>query len=155
MRRRADLRLILPTNNEKSAMQFMNNVNRSSFRASPDKITVYGMKSWVKFTNINNIYKNKYHFHFPAANHLDYYTPFMVAMNRNYRTKYGTDMSRVAVQGYDVLMYFCNSFFLKSQESRLLMNDFKLVQISPADGFENSNIFIVKQEDFQLMRIIW
>ena len=155
MRRRADLRFILPTNNEKSARKFMNNVNRSSFRASPDKITVYGMKSWVKFTNINNIYKNKYHFHFPAANHLDYYTPFMVAMNRNYRTKYGTDMSRVAVQGYDVLMYFCNSFFLKSQESRLLMNDFKLVQISPADGFENSNIFIVKQEDFQLMRIMF
>ncbi len=144
---------VVPTSHRSTAVKFMNNLNRSAFRAYKDDVFVYGTKEWVNFSEMNDAYKNKYNFHFPSPNHLDYYTDAMVEMNKAYRARYKTDMSRVAVQAYDVLMYYCSDFFLGQDHPNQLMNDIDMKQISDGDGYENSRVFIIEQEEYELIEV--
>ena len=146
-------RFVVPTAHRSTVVKFMNNLNRSAFRSYKDDIFVYGTREWVNFTELNDAYKNKYNFHFAAPNHIDYYTDEMVEMNKLYRAKYKTDMSKVAVQAYDVTTFFCSSFFLGNDRPFLLMNDIRMNQISEFDGYENARVFIVEQEEFELIEV--
>ena len=153
IRKRNKSLFVMPTTNKKSALNFINTLNRSSFRSDPGDIIVYGMKEWEGFSSINNIYKNKYKFHYASPNFLDYNSEEMIAVNRVYRESYNTDMSKVAIQGYDVLSYFCNYFFLDSKNDFSLMNDFHMKQIGQGHGNENFKSFIISQEEFELFNI--
>jgi len=59
----------------------------------------------------------------------------------------------MAVQGYDIMTYFCSSFFLNNPNPSLVMNDFNLEKNSDEDGFENNHIFIIEQEDYELIDV--
>lgn len=145
--------LIVPTAHRTTAVKFMNSLNHVASGFRKDDIQVYGMSEWVNFTEVNDLYKNKYNFHYVSPNFLDYYTDEMIEMNRLYRTKYKTDMSKVAVQAYDVLTYYCSSFYLGNEKPVLLMNDIWMSQKTEADGFENSNAFVIEQEDYELILV--
>ncbi len=146
-------RFIVPTAHRSSVIKFMNNLNRSAFRSYKDDIFVYGTREWVNYSELNDAYKNKYNFHFPAPNHIDYYTDHMVELNKAFRSKYKTDFSKVAVQAYDVTTHFCSAFFMENDRPFLLMNDIRMNQISETDGYENTRVFIVEQEAFELIEI--
>lgn len=145
--------LVVPTAHRSTAVKFMNALNKGSFKSYGDEIRVYGTKEWINYTETNDAYKNKYNFRYPSPNNLDYYSKPMVEMNRAYRTRYKTDMSRVAVQAYDVLTYFCQEFFLNGKRAHLLMNDIYMEQVSEQDGYENTRIFIIEQEDYDLIEV--
>jgi hypothetical protein len=142
--------LIFPTVTKSSAVKFMDRLNKSAFRARKDQITVFGTKEWVDFIDINNLYKNKFNLHFGSPNFADYYTDEMIDMNRGFRSKYNTDMSKMAIQAYDVFMFYCTQFFMDVPPPSMLMNNFNMVQISEADGYENKNVFIIEQEEYEL-----
>lgn len=144
--------LILPTSHRSSVVKFINNVNRSSFRAHKDDIFMYGTKDWVNFSELNDVYKNKYNYRFASPNHLDYYTDETMALNKAFREKYKTDMSKVAIQAYDVMLYFTSKFFL-DREVRQIMNDIHMYPIYESDGYENKEVFIIEQEEFELISI--
>ena len=131
----------------------MNNLNRSSFRSKADDLFVYGTKEWLNFTDINNVYKNKYNFHYVSSNMEDYYSDLAIKVNRAYRAEYKTDMSKFSMQAYDVVLFYCSSFFLENKKQNLFMNDFNMKQLSERDGFENSKIFLIEQEDFELIKV--
>ncbi|MEJ6801411.1 MAG: LysM peptidoglycan-binding domain-containing protein [Crocinitomicaceae bacterium] len=142
--------IIIPTLDKTTGVRFMNTLNRSSFKAKPDEIYVFGMKEWVDFTDINNIYKNKFNLHFGSPNFVDYYTDEMIELNRTFRREYNTDMSKMAVQAYDVFLFYCSNFLLENQKPNLMMNNFRMEQFSESDGYENQNVFIVEQEEYEL-----
>ena len=142
--------IIIPTLDKTTGIRFMNTLNRSSFKAKPDEIYVFGMKEWVDFTDINNIYKNKFNLHFGSPNFVDYYTDEMIELNRTFRHEYNTDMSKIAVQAYDVFLFYCSNFFLENQKPNLMMNNFRMEQFSESDGYENQNVFILEQEEYEL-----
>lgn len=152
IKRGVNTRFVVPTTDRSTAMKFMNNLNRSSFRSKADDLFVYGTKEWLNFTDINNVYKNKYNFHFVSSNMDDYYTDLAIDVNRAFRTKYKTDMSKLSMQAYDVVLYYCSAFFLNGKKQHLLMNDFNMVQVSEKDGYENSKIFLIEQEEFELIK---
>ncbi|MFT5858525.1 MAG: LysM repeat protein [Flavobacteriaceae bacterium] len=142
---------VIPATDRKTAMQFMNNLNKSAFKSRSKNLFVYGTKEWDGYSDINNIYKNKYNFHFASSNFLDYYTDNMVRLNKLHRNWFKTDLSRMAVHGYDIVSYFSSEFFLESNlKPSMMMSDFKMEQISPADGYENRSIFIVEQDEYEL-----
>lgn len=142
--------IIIPTLDKTTGVRFMNTLNRSSFKAKPDEIYVFGMKEWVDFTDINNIYKNKFNLHFGSPNFVDYYTDEMIELNRTFRREYNTDMSKMAVQAYDVFLFYCSNFLLENQKPNLMMNNFRMEQFSESDGYENQNVFILEQEEYEL-----
>ena len=114
---------------------------------------IYGTKDWLDYTNINNDHKNRFNFRFVSSTYLDYYTDPMIKLNTKFRQRYETDMSKFAVQGYDIFMKMSSYFFLDDAPIRLMANDFDLQQISPADGFENNHIFVLEQEEYELINV--
>jgi LysM repeat protein len=142
--------LVFPVLSKSSAIAFMDRLNNSSFRAKKGDITVFGMKEWVDFTEINNLYKNKFNMHFGSSNFVDYYSEQMIEMNRKFRASYQTDMSKMAIQAYDVFMFYCSSFLTIHESSKLLMNKFSMESSGIDNGFENKNVFIVEQIEYEL-----
>lgn len=150
IRRGVNTIFVVPTIDNYTAGKFMNYLNKSAFRSKADDLFVYGMKEWVNFTDINGTYKNKYNFHFPSPNFLDYYTEEVTELNKNFRSQYKTDLPKMAIQAYDVMMHFCGEFFLQ-EDLFQMMNDIEMVQISDNDGFENQKVYIVEQEEYELI----
>ena len=153
IRRGVNTRFVVPTLNKHTAIKFMNNLNRSAFRSRADDLYVYGTRDWLTFDDINNVYKNKYNFHYAYSNFMDYYADDMIELNRLYRNRYNTDLTRVAAHAYDVTLFFCAGFFVEDATPNLMINDFKMKQISEKDGYENSNVFVVEQEEFTLLKV--
>lgn len=151
MTTRSDNIIIMPTNNRYHADKFVSTVSRSDFRARKNGIYIYGTKDWVDFESINNDFKNRYNFRYASSTFRDYYTELMIDVNRNFRERYSTDMGKFAVQGYDILLEMGSHFFLEDAPVNLLANDFDLQQISAYDGYENNHVFIIEQEDYELV----
>ena len=145
--------LVYPTRNKSSAIRFMSKVNIKGVKSKADEIVVFGTKDWVGIEDLNNVYKNKYNFHYPSPNFLDYYDTSAVHLNLEYRKRFKTDMTKTAFQGFDVFMHFVPKFFMKNSDFELIMNDIELRQSNVGGGFENGNTFIVEQENFELIRI--
>lgn len=150
IRRGVNTIFVFPTNDRTTAMKFMNALNKSAFRSRPKNLFVYGTKDWVNYTDINSMYRNKYNFHFPSPNFIDYYTDEMKALNKQHRSWYKTDLSKMAVHGYDVMTYFCSNFFMDNENPFLMMSVFDMQQLSPKDGYENMDIFVVQQDEYEL-----
>lgn len=144
---------VVPSNDKKFAMKFMETVNMSAFRSRPDQITVYGTKDWLDFSEMNNAYKNKYNFHYPTYNFEDYYTDEMMALNKWYRSVYNTDLPKMAAQAYDVMTYFCSAFFMDDNNPTLMINDFEMEQVESNSGYTNRNVIVVKQDEFVLTKV--
>ncbi|MBB78520.1 MAG: hypothetical protein CL844_05915 [Crocinitomicaceae bacterium] len=152
IKRGVKTRFILPTLDRGDAKDFMVNLNRSAFRSKTSDLFVYGTKEWLEFTEINDVYKNKYNFHFVSSNMDNYYSNLAINLNKSFRSIYKTDMSRLAMQAYDVVLYYCSYFFLDRKQQELLRNDFKMKQVTLGGGYENSKIFLIEQEDFELVK---
>lgn len=146
--------LVFPTNEKTLAMKFMNNLNNVAQKLNSDMIYVYGTKDWVNFDDIKPHYKNKYNFHFASSNDLNYRYPQTEKLHYKYRSEYNADMTKMAVQGFDVLYYFCSDLLMSRKTNGLIMNNFNLKQIGPENGYENSNYYILEQEDFELINVL-
>lgn len=143
---------IYPTENKAKATNFMSKVNTRAFKAKEGEVSVFGAKEWTDIDDLNNFYKNKYGFHYAGPNYLDYYTDEMKLMNEMFRKRFNTDLTKISVQGYDVMLYYCSSFFLNNSDVRLLMNSFHPKQLSPGSGYDNSVSFIIGQENYELIQ---
>ncbi|MFK7783514.1 MAG: LysM peptidoglycan-binding domain-containing protein [Crocinitomicaceae bacterium] len=142
--------LVIPTSDQQTAIRFMNSLGRWGKRSKG--IYVYGTKEWVNFTDINNMYKNKYNFRYASSNFLDYYTDLAIDVNKMHRGYYKTDMSQMAAHGYDVISYFSSEFFLSegAKKPSLVMDGFNMQQVNPTSGYRNTHVFVIQQEDYEL-----
>ena len=95
--------LVFPTNEKSLAIKFMNNLSSSSSKFNAENIFVYATKEWVNFDDVKPHYKNKYNFHFASPNDLNYKYPETEQLHLKYRSAYNSDMTKMAVQGFDVL----------------------------------------------------
>ena len=133
-------------------MKFMNALNRKVYKSTMSNLYVYGTKDWNNYSDISNMYKNRFHFTFASPNYLDYYKDQMKELNKIHRSLYKTDLSKMAVHGYDVMMSFCSKFFLEgSPDQYLMMSKFEMEKSSPKGGYENTGIFVIEQDDFELV----
>lgn len=142
--------IVIPTNDQKTAIKFINALGRRGTRAKD--VYVYGTKEWETFSEINNMYKNKYHFRYASSNFLDYYTDMSINLNKLHRGQFKTDLSRMAAHGYDIMTYFSTEFFLPQTKKKptLVMDGFNMKQVSPTDGYRNTHLFVIEQEDYEL-----
>jgi len=153
MKKGSKIVLVFPTNEKSLVIKFMNSLNNNSAKLNSDLISVYGTKDWVGFDDVKPHYKNKYHFHFASPNDLNYKYQSTEKLHRKYRSEYNADMTKMAVQGFDVLFYFCSDLLLNKKPSSMVMNDFELEQKSTENGFENSHYYIIEQIDFELINV--
>ena len=153
MRKGVNNILVFPTNEKSLAVKFMNKLSTSSTKFSDENIFVYGTKEWVNFDGVKPHYKNKYNFHYASPNDLNYKYPETEQLHLKYRSAYNSDMTKMAVQGFDVLYFFASSLLLNKKDNDMIMNQFELKQNGSGNGYENSNVFIIEQENFELINV--
>ncbi len=142
---------VVPTNDKNTAMTFMNTLNKSAFRSSSDDLIIYGTKDWMIFSDVNGIYREKFNFHFLSNTYLNYNDKYIIGVNRNFRKKYNTDLSRMAAQGYDIMLYTGETMLMEMQTPHLLMNKFDFVQKGESGALINMSYFVLEQEEFELI----
>lgn len=132
-------------------MRFVNALNatkNSMHRRS--SVTMIGLKDWNNIQTVNSYYKNRFNFQFASANHLDYDDEDVADFTTAYRAKYGSDPSKYAVHGFDVVLSQIAYLILGYDRNDGLMDHFNLKSIGPHHGSENSSVFISRQNDFEI-----
>lgn len=145
--------LVFPTNEKSLATKFMNNLNGVSGKYNSDNIFVFSTKEWVNFDAIKPQYKNKFHYTFASPSDLNYKYDQTEKLHLKYRSKYNSDMTKMAVQGFDVTLYFCADLLLGKKKNNMVMNEFEMKQRSTDSGYENINSFILQQSDYELINL--
>jgi hypothetical protein len=145
--------IVFPTNDKILANKFMNSLNTASQKLNEDAINVYGTKEWQNFDALKQHQKNKFNFHYSSPNDLNYAYPNTKKLHLKYRSEYNSDMTKMAVQGFDVVFAFCSDFLLRKKSPEMVMNTFNLQQKGADNGFENVEYFILKQENFEIINV--
>src|SRR5690554_944422 len=151
--------VICLSNDVQQIMKFVNTLNAAKNHSSKygkADITMVGLQEWKDITALNTYYKNRFKFHFAATNYLNYDTKSVKDFTREYRSRYGSDPSKYAFHGFDVLLSQGAYLLLGYQRNEGLMNHFSVKPLGFNHGSENSSVFISKQSDFdiQLLEII-
>lgn len=142
--------IIVPTENGKKAKEFFTLLNRGAHRIASKDLSVYGERAWANIEAIPDDMKNKFKWRFASPNFIDYYSDEMIEMNTEFRKKYNTDFSKMAVHGYDIATFFLSAFFLSEKQPKLLMSRFDLEQLNESSGYMNRATFVVENDDFEL-----
>ena len=129
----------------------MNSLNRSAFRSTSEAIAVYGTKDWMNFSDVNGTHRDKFNFHFASTTYLNYYDDYTIEANRKFRRKYNTDLSRMAAQGYDILLHTGMHFLLEKEPKRLLMNRIEFISTGEGNGFVNKEVYMLEQENYEII----
>ncbi len=143
---------VVPTNDKSTALKFINTLNSCTMNFN-GVISVLGTKEWVNFDEISGEYKNKYNFQFASPNDFNYSYETIKEVMKIYRKNYNSDMSKMAVQGFDVAFFFMSKYLLGKEMSEGLMTNFEMFQKGNGNGFENGNVYILKQQDFEIIKI--
>ena len=145
--------LVFPTNEKLMAVKFMNSFNDNATKLLPENILIYGTKEWMNFDDVKPHFRDKYNFHFSNPNDLNYKYQATESLHLKYRSTYNADMSKMAVQGFDVVLYFSSKLLLDKEVRSCVMNDFEMVQKGVENGYENTKCFILEQEEFELINV--
>jgi LysM repeat protein len=144
--------LVFPTNDKLQMVKFMNSANSNSSKMNADLVSVYGTKEWLTVDEIKSPFKNKFHFHYASPNDLNYNNYQTQSLLKKYRRAYNADLTKMAVQGFDVTYHFCSVLLMGMDDEMRIMNQFIMNQKGVGNGFQNSNGFVLEQRDFELIR---
>lgn len=151
--RSANVVLVYPTNDRAAVTKFFNEMGRFIHKTSDEKTFVFGTNEWVDFESVNAFYKNKYKLTYANPQDLNYQYDKTKYYLRKYRSLYRSDMSKMAVQGFDVTFNYCAELLMGKPVGTLIMNDFENVQVGPGNGFENTRSCIISQRDYELINV--
>lgn len=150
--------VILPTNNQSYVTDFISKLNIMSDK---HKITLFGLQSWTGFDNLDFEYLNNLKVHFPANTFNDYELPSTIEFVKEFRIQFNTEPDTYAFQGFDATYYFLHALknngtgFLQELTKTPfsgLQSQFQFAQFPAESGFENRSVFILKYQDYKLVK---
>jgi LysM repeat protein len=153
IRKNGNTLLVMPTRDKTLATKFMNQLYKANGKSTTSTVTVFGTKEWANFDEISSYLKNKYTVQWATSTDLNYTLPETIHVLKLYRSKYKADMNKVAVQGFDVFLYFSQYLLWNETTDNLVANDFKMKAFVDGSGFENSKCFVIKHENYQINRV--
>lgn len=123
------------------------------------QITLFGMESWISFDNLDINTIQDLQLNIPSSGYVNFSSATCLSMMKKYRSKFKTDPTKYAFQGYDCGLYFLQELMKapKSFSDHLfahpyngLQNNFKFVETAVESGLENRAVFILQYKDFIL-----
>jgi len=144
--------IVYPTNDAKLAVQFVNELNKLTHKMSAETF-VFGTDEWLNMDGINAFSRNKLRLTVPLSMDLNYDYPRTKEQHQKYRIRYRSDFTKIAIQGFDVMLGYGSELLLEKPLGQLIMNYFEPVQIGPNHGFENQHTEIITHDDYQLTNI--
>jgi ABC-type branched-subunit amino acid transport system substrate-binding protein len=123
--------------------------------SNKENIFLFGLKEWAEFKEVNSEIKNKYTFYYASPSYFSYKDPTIIPFHKQFRSKYGTDLTKVACLGYDATMNIASYLLLGKKTDQGLISGYDFVQSEPKNGYQNKNGFILKFEEFESKKVEW
>ena len=123
--------------------------------ANKENITLFGLKEWVEFKEINSEINNKFSFYYASPSYFSYKDPAIIPFHKQFRSKYGADLTKVACLGYDATMNIASYLLLDKKSNQGIISGYDFVQSEPKNGNQNKNGFILKFEEFESKKVEW
>ena len=123
--------------------------------------TVYGLEKWSEFSNLSSSLLMRLNVHLVSQHYIDYNNANVVSYLKRYRNNYGSDPNKLGFVGFDVGYYFLQQaqqygpgciHKLPDLEDEMLTTKFDFIKVGTESGYENSAVYIVKFEDYELKR---
>lgn len=144
---------IVPTRDKVLATGITDQLSAWSTKPKSPIITLVGTKDWVNFEDISAEAKNRLNFHYASSVDFDITSEETGKLKKLYRKKYNTALTKYAVQGFDVTMYFAQKMLLEQKPGDGVMNIINPIQVKNGSGFENKASFILKQDDYKIVKV--
>jgi ABC-type branched-subunit amino acid transport system substrate-binding protein len=156
--------IVIPITEEGLATSFFTqlNVMMSKSRMNGYEIEIYGLENFLEYDDIETAYKLRYNLHVTSPSFIDYNSQRVKDFVKNYRAEYGTEPNKYAFIGFDVAIYhgvamtnFGKNFtpYYEQVKIPLLQSNYVLKRSDMNSGFENQSVFILKYEDYKLLKI--
>ena len=123
--------------------------------ANKENFTLFGLKEWAEFKEINSEINNKFSFYYASPSYFSYKDPAIIPFHKQFRSKYGADLTKVACLGYDATMNIASYLLLGKKSNQGLISGYDFVQSEPKNGYQNKNGFILKFEEFESKKVEW
>ncbi len=144
--------LVYPARDKGPVLTFINTLHKNVGKYNDASITVLGMKEWGGFDELSGYYKSKYNVSWASTNDINYKLPETQTLLRLFRAKYRTDMGKASAHGFDVFYYFVKTLLMKEPVEKEVINAFEMKQVNALSGFENKSSYILKNENYELIR---
>lgn len=145
--------VVFPSRDKGAVISFINSLHKSIGKSPNADVTVMGVKEWGGFDDIAGYYKSRYKITWASSSDLNYSLPDTQTLLRLYRKKYRADMNKAGAHGFDVVYYFSKTLLMKEEVASEVINSFELKTTSVGGGYENQSCFILKHEDYELVRV--
>lgn len=129
------------------------------------KIEVYGLNDWLKIDQINTRYKVKYNTTLALTHFINYNDENLNLFIRRYRALHNTNPSAngFAFKGFDIAYYHLKElmfrgtnfeqYFAMDEKWEGLQSIFNYHQTQATSGYENSGLYFVRYEGYELIRV--
>lgn len=132
---------------------FLSNLNQTTIANESVSVTVYGTKDWEYFSNLTDEHLAKFKVHCATPYDLNYKNDRTKNFDKSYRKSYRTQVSKMALQGYDVTMFYCQSLLMGKTPRKGIMNNFIMEQKGEGNGYENTNCVILKHNGYSFVKL--
>lgn len=153
IRKNDNTTFIVPTRDRSATTKFMTLLQKSASKAGNGTVTVLGTKEWANFESVSGYMKTKFNITWASSSDLNYTLESTQQLLKLFRSKYKTDMGRVSAHGFDVMYYFAATLLMNQKVDQEVMNDFEMELVGQGSGFENNSCFILRHQDYELIRV--
>lgn len=130
-------------------------VTKLAASAAKQRITVFGLNSWMTMNNLEVSDLVKLNTHVPASSFVDYDDPAVNAFIATYRDRFQNEPGDYAFLGYDVTFYYLSALMqfgagfpahFADVHARPLHMAFRFFKAGPENGYRNENAVILEYE---------
>ncbi len=144
---------VVPSRDRALATSITDQLSAWSTKPKSPILTLVGTKDWVNFDDISAEAKNRLNFHYASSVDFDITSEETGKLKKLYRKKYNTALTKYAVQGFDVTMYFTKKILLEQKPGDGVMNIINPLPLKEGNGFENRASYILKQDDYKIVKV--
>ena len=144
---------VVPSRDRALATSITDQLSAWSTKPKSPILTLVGTKDWVNFDDISAEAKNRLNFHYASSVDFDLTSEETGKLKKLYRKKYNSALTKYAVQGFDVTMYFAKKNLLEQKPGEGVMNIINPIPLKAGNGFENRASYILKQDDYKIVKV--
>jgi ABC-type branched-subunit amino acid transport system substrate-binding protein len=123
--------------------------------SAKNNVLIFGLKDWAEYKEVNSDIKNFFRFYYAAPSCFSYKDQAIIPFHKQFRSIYGTDLTKVSCLGYDATMNIASYFLLGKSTCQGLMSSYDFEQAEVNNGYQNKIGFILKFVEFESTKIEW
>lgn len=141
--------IVYPTTESRPATSLVNELTKNVNKVGETNVYLFGTEAWADFEGITNASRTRFQLTYPSSLDFNYGNDMIKRYHKKYRSIYKSDFTKMAIQGFDVTFNFCAELLMNKKVGKLLMNNFKSIQVGSGHGYENQNVEMIMIKDYE------